>query len=66
MFKMVILCYVYHTTISKLSIKKNITALKNKVHEGISLVVQWLRLFVPSAGVQVTSLVRELDPTCHN
>ena len=31
-----------------------------------SLVVQWLRLLTPSAGAQVQSLVRELDPTCCN
>ena len=31
---------------------------------GTSLVVQWLRLCTPNA--QVRSLVRELDPTCHN
>ena len=29
-------------------------------------VVQWLRLHTPNAGTQVQSLVRELDPTCHN
>ena len=34
--------------------------------EGTSLVVQWLRLNVPNAGIQVQSLVGELDPTCHN
>ena len=31
-----------------------------------SLVVQWLRLQTPNAGVWVQSLVRELDPTCHS
>ena len=31
---------------------------------GTSLVVQWLRLHVLSAGVQVQFLVRELDPIC--
>ena len=44
-------------------------------HDRTSLVVQWLRLCVPSAGTQVQSLVRQLDPnvaikvkdsTCHN
>ena len=30
---------------------------------GTSLVVQWLRLHAPNAGVPVGSLVRELDPT---
>ena len=29
-----------------------------------SLVVQWVRLCAPNAGVQVQSLVRELDPSC--
>ena len=38
---------------------------------GTSLTVQWLRLWVPTAGAQVQSLVRELDPltkdpVCHN
>ena len=32
----------------------------------ISLVVQWLRLQAPKAGALVQSLVRELDPACHN
>ena len=31
-----------------------------------SLVVQQLRLCAPMQGTQVRSLVRELDPTCHN
>ena len=31
-----------------------------------SPVVQWLRLHTSNAGVQVQSLVRELDPTCCN
>ena len=33
---------------------------------GTSLVVQCLRLWLPVQGAQVQSLVRELDPTCHN
>ena len=33
---------------------------------GPSLVVQQLRLELPMQGVQVPSLVRELDPLCHN
>jgi len=33
---------------------------------GDFLVVQWLRLHTPHAGAWVSSLVRELDPTCHN
>ena len=33
---------------------------------GTSLVVRWLRLHTSNAGVQVQSLVRELDPTCCN
>ena len=33
---------------------------------GTSLVVQWLRLWAPTAGAQAQSLVRELDPTCYN
>ena len=40
----------------KLSFKRNAF--------GTSLVVQWLRL--PKQGAWVPSLVRELDPTCHN
>ena len=31
---------------------------------GTSLVVQWLRLCAPSA--RVSSLVKKLDPACHN
>ena len=30
------------------------------------LMVFWLRLCTPNAGGPVRSLVRELDPTCHN
>ena len=37
-----------------------------KVVREISLVVQWLRLHIPSAGAWVGSLVRELNPTCCN
>ena len=37
-----------------------------KNYKGASLVVQWLRLCAPNAGGWVWSLVRELDPTCHN
>ena len=33
---------------------------------GISLVIQWLRLWAPNTGAQVRSLVRKLDPTCPN
>ena len=33
---------------------------------GTFLVVQWLRIPAPNAGAQVWSLLRELDPTCHN
>ena len=33
---------------------------------GASLMVQWLRLWLPMQGAQVQSLVRELDPTCHS
>ena len=36
--------------------------LKHKLE--ISLVVQWLRFCAPSAGSQVQSLIRELDPAC--
>ena len=39
------------------------------VYLGTFLVVQWLRIHTPNAGgsgSQVRSLVRELDPTCHN
>ena len=34
--------------------------------DGTSLVIQGLRLWAPNAGSQLPSLVRELDPTCHN
>ena len=34
--------------------------------EGNSLVVQWLRLRPPMQGTLFLSLVRELDPICHN
>ena len=37
-----------------------------KQRQETSLVVQWLRLCIPSAGVQVGSLVMELDPTYLN
>ena len=37
-----------------------------KYISGTSLVFQWLRLCTPNAGGRVGSLVRELDPTCHN
>ena len=34
---------------------------------GTSLVIQWLRLYVPDAIVpRVLPLIRELDPTHHN
>ena len=33
---------------------------------GTSLVVWLLRLFASSAGARVQSLIRELDPMCHN
>ena len=33
---------------------------------GTFLVVQWLSLSLPTQGAWVRSLVRELDPTCHN
>ena len=33
---------------------------------GTSLVVQWLRLNAPMQRAWVQSLVRELDPACHN
>ena len=34
--------------------------------KGTSLVVQWLGHHTPVAGARVPSLVRELDPPCHN
>ena len=34
--------------------------------ERTSLVVQWLNSELPMQEAQVSSLVRELDPTCHN
>ena len=34
--------------------------------EGTPLVIQWLRLHTPMQGAWVQSLVRELDPMCHN
>ena len=40
---------------------------ERRSHTGTSLVVWWLRLQAPSAGgVQVWSLIRELEPTCWN
>ena len=39
---------------------KNVTRDK----EGVSLVVQWLRIRLPMQGIRVRALVRE-DPTCH-
>ena len=32
----------------------------------LSLVIQWLKIYTSNAGTWVWSLVRELDPTCHN
>ena len=37
-----------------------------KLYQGTSLVVQWLRLCTPIAAAQVQSLVRELHPTSSN
>ena len=37
-----------------------------KLYQGTSLVVQWLKLCTPIAGAQVQSLVRELHPTSCN
>ena len=37
-----------------------------KMIPGTSLVAQWLRPHALSAGAPVQSLVRDLDPTCHN
>ena len=37
-----------------------------KQARGTSLVVQWLIVCAPNAGAQIQSLVRELDPICHN
>ena len=31
---------------------------------GTSLVAQWLRIRLPTQGMRLRSLVRELDPTC--
>ena len=54
-----------------LSLKVGVTILprykvKKKTMWGTSLVIQWLKLQLPMQGAQVQSLVRELDPTCHN
>ena len=51
---------------------KNILSIPNlyfktlKSCSGTSLIVQWLRLSVPNAGAQVQTLVKKLDPICHN
>ena len=37
-----------------------------KKNEGISLMVQWLRLLHSMQGAQILSLVRELNTTCRN
>ena len=37
-----------------------------RICSGTSLVVQWLRLHAPNSEGAIGSLVRELDPTCHN
>ena len=42
--------------------KKTLTLLKEK--QGASLVVQWLRICLPTHGTRVRALVQE-DPTCH-
>ena len=34
--------------------------------QGTSLGIQWLDSMLPMQGAWVLSLVRELDPTCHN
>ena len=39
---------------------------KERHYRGAFLVVQWLRLCASSAGAQVQSLARDLDPTCGN
>ena len=43
-----------------------VVAVQNKKGwgRGTSLVVQWLRVYLPLQGTQVQSLVRE-DPPCH-
>lgn len=33
---------------------------------GTSLVAQWIRLRAHNAGAWVQSLVRRIDPSCHN
>ena len=45
---------------------ENSIEVPQKIKDRTSLVVQWLRLHTPNAGVTVRSLVRELDPTCRN
>ena len=40
--------------------------INNKNGIGTSLVVQWQDPELPMQGTRVQSLVRELDPTCHN
>ena len=39
---------------------------KQRIFAGTSLVVQWLKFSIPNVGGWVQSLVRELDPACHN
>ena len=36
------------------------------MHEGTSLIVQWLKFHILNAGGLGSILVRELDPTCYN
>ena len=38
----------------------------NNILNGAYLVVQWLRLCAPVQRALVQSLVRELNPACHN
>ena len=49
----------------------NIKKMKSKIiiynlKDWTSLVIQWPRLCTPNARVQVQSLFRNLDPSCHN
>ena len=57
---------LYYLGIETVSLGFPVWTVKNSA-TGTSLMVQWLRLHAPHAGGPgVQSLVRELDPTCHD
>ena len=63
-------CVLFMTPFQLYSLSKR--AIKNRV-TGTSLVVQWLRIYLPTEVTEVRSLVREdstfceaTKPVCHN